>query len=75
MIQQKPTFDIVTLMKPGNGAELTLYKNKLALNRNLNRSKGLTDCHMPAENFEKLRLALSQRNTLEVMRKREMIQE
>ena len=59
MIQQKPTFDIFTLMKPGNGAELALYKKKLALNRNLTRSKGLTDSHMPAENFEKLRLALS----------------
>ena len=59
MIQQKPTFDLVTLMKPGNGAELALYKKKLALKHNLIRSKGLTDCHMPAENFEKLRLALS----------------
>jgi len=50
-------------MKPGNGAELTLYKKKMALKRNLNRSKGLTDCHMPSLNFEKLRLALSERNT------------
>ena len=62
MIQQKTTFDIVTLMKPGNGVELAIYKRKLALNRNLNHSKGLTDCHMPTENFEKLRMALSQRN-------------
>jgi hypothetical protein len=66
MIQQKPTFDLVSQSKPGNGVELALYKKKLALSRNLLRAKGLTDCRMPSDNFDKLRLALSERSTSKV---------